>query len=140
MQGVDLLTLSDEQIQSLGITSALHVGRMKTAKAQLIKRQKDLDEEVKNVTLQNKQYYSEMEARYKETLKTNPDYLLPPKMNLWQPFDVYFFIRMPGNCDRLRMFKKPLAMAKINGKKLLEMTRDLVTEVHWLICVDDALC
>ncbi len=139
MRGIDILTISDEQIVSLGITSKLHIGRVKTSKAQLMKRQESLDAEVRNPTLQNKQYYAEMEVKYKELMRTNPDYILPPKMNKWQPIDVYVFIRLPENCDRLRMFKKPLAMSKVDGKKLIEMTRDNSTDVRLstFTCIDD---
>ncbi len=129
VRGVDILALTDEQLTSLGITSSLHVGRIKISKAQLIKHQERLDNEVLNVTPQHKQNYQQIEQRYLELLRATPDYALPQKMSKWTPLDVYLFAKLPENRDKLAVFKKPLAMCRVDGAALIEMTRDMTKKV-----------
>lgn len=118
VNGVDLLTADDTQLNEFGITSPLHVARAKTSIGQLVVYQQAFDNNYDEAMEKEKeeQTFVLLEKEFNALPKPHK----PPKnMKLWKPIDIFDF--MKKNEDLLSMFIKPLAMTKINGEEFIAL-------------------
>lgn len=109
-----------------------HQMRARIHIAQLMQQQARLDDEGQAVTEEQLAYKAYFELlRESNTLlsPTNtPPYQPPPLLHLWKPIDVFIFLKMKQNEDKVGAFLRPIALKRLNGRELL----DLVSTEKWV--------
>ena len=120
-----MLSAGKNQLEQFGITSPVHVSRAETCIAQLHVHQSKLDNELMQHNVQQKaeKVYFDVEEQYRQSLLKESPYRLPTKMDHWKTIDVFAFCQHPKYQEALAPFVKALALRKITGKELLEISK-----------------
>eukprot|EP01038_Epipyxis_sp_PR26KG_P007140 gene7140-9742_t len=118
MKGEDLLGVMESDLKEFGITSPLHVRRAIRSIKQLILLQQQYEKQEKEsaAIIKIEANYIELKGIY-ESL--SPDYQVAPSMEDWKPIDVYKFL---ADDPELEKFVKPMAINKIDGNGLIELS------------------
>lgn len=123
VRGIDLLAAKDGEIKEFGITTSVHVARIKACIAELIAYQRYIEAERitdKNMRKIDQGFY-DLEKAYREKCADGTIYVPTAKVDRWSEVDVFAFLSNPQHNNQLTAFLKPIANKKLNGKELLEL-------------------
>ena len=132
VKGVDLLTLSENQLVHFGIESPIHVSRALACLSQLVQRQTQLDEEDKAASAEHERdrAYFDLKEKYDKLVAAVPPYQLPRDVKDWKAIDVFFFLSKDEHKEFLVKLVRPLALRNIAGPQLLDKIDEWVSELQ----------
>lgn len=125
VNGVNLLMINESDLKRFGIVEPLHVSSFKAHIQVLIKHQRKVEEEAAA-----SKEYNDMENQYQLKLRTNPNYTIPKRMNIWQPLDVFIFMRTAKDAENIHFaLKKALAKKGRNGSDLILYGKSGISQI-----------